>query len=121
MSQSDLADRLRGVTALAYLNRFAETSCISVMEALAAGCLVVSSRLGALPETTGEFGILAPVVDRNIDPQAYVNAAGAIVDAFAQNNPALDARLRLQVDWVNRVYRWSARAEQAEALIGGIA
>lgn len=119
--QAELAKALKASLLLFYPNVAAETASIATMEAMAAGCVVITTALGALPETTGEFGILAPVVDKNIDPQAYVNAASAIIDAFAQNNPALDARLRLQVDWVNRTYRWSARAAQAEAMIGGIA
>ena len=75
------------------------------------------SRLGALPETVGDFGILAPVVAGNIDPQAYVSSAAAIAEAFAAKNPALEARLQMQVAHVTATCRWDIRAAEAERLL----
>ena len=115
--QGELARALKAALLLFYPNVAAETASIATMEAMAAGCVVVTTALGALPETTGEFGILAPVVEGKIDPQAYVSASTAILDAFAQGNPALDARLRAQVEWVNATYRWDIRSAEAEASI----
>ncbi|WP_448662922.1 glycosyltransferase [Sphingomonas sp. CJ20] len=111
VSQADLADRLRGVTALAYLNRFAETSCISVMEALAAGCLVVSSRLGALPETGMGFAHLTPVPS---DPAQHAalyaqHMIGALRDY--RKGEGTERRLRAQVDHVNAAVTWANRAD----------
>jgi glycosyltransferase involved in cell wall biosynthesis len=117
--QPQLADALKKSLLLFYPNVASETSSIAVMEAMAAGCVVVTTALGALPETVGEHGILAPVVGNNIDPDAYVNAAAAIAGAFAEDNPALGARLRAQVDWTVANYRWDIRAAECEALIKG--
>lgn len=111
VSQADLADRLRGVTALAYLNRFAETSCISVMEALAAGCLVVSSRLGALPETGMGFAHLTPVPSDPAQHAAlYAQHMIAVLSDYCQGE-ATERRLRAQVDHVNAATTWASRAD----------
>ena len=117
--QPVLAQALKASLLLFYPNVAAETSSIAVMEAMAAGCVVVTTALGALPETVGEFGILAPVVANNIDPDSYVNASVSIAEAFAAGNPALDARLQMQVRHVTSTCRWDIRAAEAEKLLRG--
>jgi glycosyltransferase involved in cell wall biosynthesis len=51
LSQSELRNVAQQCRVLAYPCVFPETSCITAMEAMAAGCVVVSTTLGALPET----------------------------------------------------------------------
>lgn len=111
VSQETLAGALRDATCLAYPNRFAETSCIAVMEALAAGCLVLSSVLGALPETTAGFAHLMPVPP---DPAEHaIRFADAARTALLRwrDDPATTARrLREQVDHVTAGMNWAGRA-----------
>ena len=68
VSQDDLAKALLKAGIMAYPNHFAETSCIAVMEALAAGIPVVTTSLGALPETAAAGGIL---IDGDPRSEAY--------------------------------------------------
>jgi glycosyltransferase involved in cell wall biosynthesis len=58
VTQPQLAKEFMRCGILAYPNTFDETSCISVMEAMAGGCAPITSRRGALPETVGDAGIL---------------------------------------------------------------
>ncbi len=58
VTQRQLAREFMRSAILCYPNTFAETSCITAMEAQAAGCAIVTSRLAALPETVGSAGIL---------------------------------------------------------------
>lgn len=58
--QEQLAREFMRSSVLTYPNIFAETSCITALEAQAGGCVVLSSRLGALPETVGDRGVLIP-------------------------------------------------------------
>lgn len=111
LGQVALAEVLREATCLAYLNRFAETSCIAVLEALAAGCLVVSSQLGALPESGAGFARLIPVPE---NPQAHaLRYAEAAVSALTElrEDPGAGRRLRAQIDHANAETAWAVRAQ----------
>ncbi|WP_146205995.1 tetratricopeptide repeat protein, partial [Azospirillum sp. TSH58] len=119
VSQDALAEALRGATALAYPNRFAETSCIAVMEALAAGCLVVSSALGALPETTAGFARLIPVPEDPAEHAVrFADAARTALLAWRDDRPATGRRLREQVDHVTAAMGWAGRAGDWLAWLG---
>ncbi|TWA58829.1 tetratricopeptide repeat protein [Azospirillum brasilense] len=111
VSQGALAEALRGATGLAYPNRFAETSCIAVMEALAAGCLVLSSALGALPETTAGFARLIPVPEDPAEHAVrFAEAARTTLLQWRDEGATTGRRLREQVDHVTTGMSWAGRA-----------
>jgi len=95
---------------LAYPNIFPETSCIAVMEAMAAGCFIVTSRLGALPETTAGFGKL---IDVDGDWQRYGNFFIREILNFLYEPKDLSS----QVAYANRHYTWKVRAKEWEKWI----
>jgi glycosyltransferase involved in cell wall biosynthesis len=113
LGQARLAQELRGVAGLAYPSTYAETSCIAVLEAMAAGAFIFTTRLGALPETTNGFGYL---VDPEPDPQILAERFAAMTvkawhELQADHAAALQRR-EAQARFVRERYRWSDRAAE---------
>jgi glycosyltransferase involved in cell wall biosynthesis len=111
VAQARLAEALAGTWLLSYPNHFAETSCISVMEALAAGCDVVTSALGALPETLAGLGT---PIELTGDASAYCDRfAQAVIEkhALAMRDPRAYQALREQRIAVARRANWAQRAQ----------
>ncbi len=114
LPQPELARELQSVMLLAYPNTFAETSCIAVMEAMASGCWIVSSNLGALPETTAGFARLISIEgDWEVYKDRFVEeTVQVLTKCTATNTTDSETHLRRQVEYVNSSYTWSVRAEQ---------
>jgi len=118
VSQTALAAALAEADMLAYPNVFPETSCIAVMEAMAAGCLVCTSNLGALPETTAGFGFLMDLpTDIILMAQEFAQLlVGVHRDACADPDRFEDAIARQRAH-VRTHYSWAARAREWAAVL----
>jgi len=113
LPQPQLAEALQQVSLLSYPNHFPETSCISVMEAMACGCHVVTSELGALPETLGGFGTLVSVENGwQQYRQDFIAAVVAGLLDLTERAQEWDQKLQEQVETINRECTWSVRAQQ---------
>jgi glycosyltransferase involved in cell wall biosynthesis len=110
LSQQELAKRLAKIEILSYPNIFPETSCIAVMEAMAAGCQIVTSELGALKETAAGFGRLIPFIGRT--KEEYVDDFTKALSA-----PIDKANIKKQVEFVNKNYVWKVRAKEWEKML----
>jgi glycosyltransferase involved in cell wall biosynthesis len=111
VSQPDLARALSETAALAYPSTYPETSCISAMEAMAAGALVLTTSLGALPETLSGFGrITAARDDQHILATEFAAITIAALNDI-QRDPAKAAFEReAQIAHVRKHYTWPPRA-----------
>ena len=101
-----IKEHLHEYDIFAYPCIWEETSCISALEAMAAGLYIITTDLGALYETCAEFSSYIPY-QKNYLPLAH-NFAFAI-DAIANNltAPSVVKHLKMQIDFTNNFYNWS--------------
>lgn len=103
-----------------YPSIWQETSCIAAIEALAAGCLMVSNTLAALPETTANWAWLY-AYDENVERNANMcyGMMKSAVDNFWQEQ--VQQNLYNQKAYYELFYNWDFRSKQWEGLLNGIA
>lgn len=133
VGQVELAEAMQRARVLAYPTAFLETSCITAMEARAAGLPIITSRLGALKETVGKHGVLIPWARDEDRPHnksdrykdAFVaEVVGALADKARWtelHEKAMDSTG--ENDWEHRVDQWAELADAGVRVpvLGGVA
>jgi glycosyltransferase involved in cell wall biosynthesis len=96
---------------LAYPSIFEETACLAMIEAGAAGCSLVTTDLGALPETGSMYAKMMTIKSDEIDIKvSYAQHLNqAINDYWDKSNQEL---LKEQSDYFNKFYSWERRAKE---------
>ena len=86
LSQPALSEELKEAYLMVYPNNFPETSCIAALEAQAAGVPVISSDIGALPETIAdtETGFLIKGIPDSM--QYKTNFINAVLELINNEN-----------------------------------
>jgi glycosyltransferase involved in cell wall biosynthesis len=112
LPQAELAQELAHVDIWAYPCIFPETSCISAMEAMASGNVLVSTALGALPETTAGFAHLADMGSEAIGIRAtnFARHVAAVAHECQTDPNGTRARLTQQTAYAREHYNWKSRA-----------
>ena len=95
----------------AYPSVWPETSCISAIEAMSAGCEVVCPNFAALPETTGNFARMYQF-NEDMNEHANVFANQLYQSVIEHRDPNLQKKLMFQKNWVDNFYNWDLRAAE---------
>ena len=109
MPQDKLAELYQSATIWVYPTSFLEVSCITAMEAMAAGTVPVVSRVGALPETIGEAGILVNgMPESRVWSDFYVNClVGTMTSPNLYKPFEIRARRRTEdLTWDHSYAKW---------------
>tara|TARA_B100000029_G_C17553846_1_gene951044 strand:+ start:675 stop:1631 length:957 start_codon:yes stop_codon:yes gene_type:complete len=109
VDNSKILELLKEMHIFAHPSIWPETSCVSAIEAMAAGCEVVGSNLGALYETCSPFGTLISF-DRNFEnfEKKYQKILlNSVKNFWSEEN---QKKLKLQRETINLIYSWDARS-----------
>jgi glycosyltransferase involved in cell wall biosynthesis len=100
----------------AYPSVFEETSCISVIEAMCAGCQAVVTNYGALYETCGEYAdFITYDNDHKRLAQKYATVLNKVIDNYW--TPENQERLAEQFVFYNKNWTWEKRFTQWQNLL----
>ena len=110
-TNDEIREALKSAHILAYPCIFEETSCIAAIEAMMAGCYVVTTNYGALPETCGDFATMIEFNSSGIQLiNNFTSALNTVIDNYKNNVYKED--LELQVKFYKKYYSWETRIEE---------
>ena len=112
-------EALKEAHIFAYPSIWPETSCISVMEAMSAGCAVICPNLAALPETTGG---LATMYQWSEDSHEHMNMHASILDYLVRNfwEDGHQEKLAYVKNYADNMYNWDSRGPEWEGLLNSV-
>ncbi len=119
VGQGALAQRMKAASVLVMPNPWPETSCITMIEAMAVGLHVVSSNRGALPETAAGYAHLISVEDAGHPTRfdmpmpifAFVDAVEEALKKSIVNSDDTKDQIKNQMDYFKSNYQWQQRVQ----------
>jgi len=96
---------------LAYPSIYEETSCLAAIEAGSAGCRIVTTNLGALPETCNNWATYVDYQygdDLDLLAERYAQTLNTAIDSYWANSYTMNDQSR----WFNEQYSWHTRATE---------
>ena len=119
-SNEEIHKALQESHIFAYPSIFEETACLSMIEAGAAGCNLVTTDLGALPETGSVYAKMMTIKSNEKQiVEDYTKLLNNQIDNYwSYSNQNL---IREQSDFYNRHYSWEVRSKEWNRLFEEIA
>lgn len=100
----------------AYPCTWEETSCVALIEALAAGCVAVVPDLAALPETAcGYARLYSYTADTSVHVARFKQALESAINTYY--HPETVTKLAAQVTHCNTAYSWQTRVGEWEQVL----
>jgi len=99
-----LVSKLKDYDVNCFPSIWEETFCISAMESLAAGQILITTDLGAIPETCCEFPIYIPYTQNK--PKLAIQLAECILQTKKMLSEDLTNPLKFQQEYYKRFYDW---------------
>jgi UDP-glucose:(glucosyl)LPS alpha-1,2-glucosyltransferase len=116
MPNDEVKKLLQDSHIFAYPSTHMETSCISLIEAMSAGCVCVHPNYAALPETAANFNAMYQYdPDATTHTEVFYSNLEQSIDTL--NNPFLPDLLQKQKSYIDRFYNWNYRSAQWENLL----
>jgi len=109
LKNDKIIEKLKKMHIFAHPSIWPETSCVAAIEAMAAGCEVVTTNLGALNETCSPFGKLINFEKKPDDLEVKYSEAllKSVKDFWSK---ITQERLKLQRETINETYSWDVRS-----------
>lgn len=116
VNNSNLRKELPHFDILAYPSTFEETSCISVIEGLSCGLKVVTSNIGALPETSEGWSRMYPILSSpELHSLRFAKILGEEIEKSRNNTEELFLNEQMRI--YNQRWTWDYRINQWNELL----
>ncbi len=117
VGQPQLAQAMKRAAFLISPNTWPETSCISMIEGMAAGLSVITTNRAVLPETAAGFARHIAVdtpddpvrFDMPVPAAAFANAINLAMDEWINLPQKIEQKLRAQINYCLAHYQWQQR------------
>ena len=106
---NNIVQHLKDKRMYVYPSTFEETSCISLLECMAAGLYCITTDFGALFETGAEFPMYIPY-SKDYKSLSRKFAHGIEAAAISLEDDTINDHLRFQIDYTNKYYSWDKQA-----------